>query len=107
MCFKNLIKTLLAISLAYCAFHISILKDDQKLSHNLINFYKKHITIAGAPTCSFYPTCSQYSKQAFKEYGPIKGWVMTTDRIMRCNKEDWKYLKVDINGDIKHYDPLK
>ena len=35
--------------------------------------------------CQFTPSCSQYSKQAIKEFGLVKGMIMTTDRLMRCS----------------------
>lgn len=35
--------------------------------------------------CRFHPTCSEYSIQAIKKYGPIKGGLMATWRILRCN----------------------
>jgi uncharacterized protein len=36
-------------------------------------------------TCRFYPTCSHYGYQAIYKYGVIKGGIMATWRIMRCN----------------------
>lgn len=35
--------------------------------------------------CGFYPSCSHYARQAFKNYGSIKGVMMTGDRLMRCH----------------------
>jgi len=35
--------------------------------------------------CRYYPTCSEYSKQAFGKYGFLKGLVLSTWRVMRCN----------------------
>ena len=35
--------------------------------------------------CRYYPSCSQYSKQAFGKYGIIKGGVLSLWRILRCN----------------------
>ena len=55
---------------------------------NIIKGYKKHFSIyfekAGI-RCKFYPTCSEYTKQAIKEYGPIKGTCAGIKRICRCN----------------------
>jgi|GEM_PF-86299 len=36
-------------------------------------------------TCRFYPTCSHYGYQAIYKYGVLKGGIMATWRIMRCN----------------------
>lgn len=35
--------------------------------------------------CKFIPTCSNYGIEAIKEYGSIKGSILTIKRIMRCN----------------------
>lgn len=35
--------------------------------------------------CRFYPTCSEYSKQAFLKYGLIKGGLKSFWRVLRCN----------------------
>ena len=35
--------------------------------------------------CRFYPTCSQYGVEAIEKYGIIKGGLMTSWRILRCN----------------------
>lgn len=36
-------------------------------------------------SCKFIPTCSNYGIEAIKEYGSIKGTLLTIKRIMRCN----------------------
>ena len=35
--------------------------------------------------CRFQPTCSEYSIQAIRKYGPIKGLIKTIWRLLRCN----------------------
>jgi putative membrane protein insertion efficiency factor len=52
----------------------------------LIRGYQKVISpaIAGN-TCRFYPSCSHYAYQAIYKYGAIKGSVMGTWRLLRCN----------------------
>ena len=36
-------------------------------------------------TCRFYPTCSHYAYQAIYRHGAIKGGLLATWRILRCN----------------------
>jgi putative membrane protein insertion efficiency factor len=36
-------------------------------------------------TCRFYPTCSHYGYQAIYKYGALRGTVMATLRVVRCN----------------------
>lgn len=35
--------------------------------------------------CRFTPTCSEYGVQAITKYGIIKGGLMTSWRVLRCN----------------------
>tara|TARA_B100000579_G_C22778714_1_gene828050 strand:- start:395 stop:595 length:201 start_codon:yes stop_codon:yes gene_type:complete len=35
--------------------------------------------------CRHIPTCSQYSVQAIKEWGSLKGLWISLKRIFRCN----------------------
>ena len=35
--------------------------------------------------CKFYPTCSEYTKQAIEKYGCIKGIIKGIFRILKCN----------------------
>jgi putative membrane protein insertion efficiency factor len=37
-----------------------------------------------APSCRYYPSCSNYAKQAIDEFG-IKGIFLTLKRILKCN----------------------
>ena len=38
-----------------------------------------------APCCRFYPSCSQYTIDAIKLYGPAKGACLGAKRILRCH----------------------
>ena len=54
----------------------------------LIEKYQKHISSffeAKGVKCKFYPTCSEYAKQAIQKYGAIKGSWIGIKRILRCN----------------------
>lgn len=35
--------------------------------------------------CIYHPTCSEYTAQAIGKYGVIKGIVLGSWRILRCN----------------------
>lgn len=35
--------------------------------------------------CKFYPTCSEYMKQAIEKYGVLKGGFLGIKRILKCN----------------------
>ena len=52
----------------------------------LIKFYQVCISpLKGGPTCRFTPTCSQYALEAFRKYGPFKGFWLSLKRILRCH----------------------
>jgi len=34
--------------------------------------------------CRFYPSCSEYSVEALKKYGSIKGTFLSLKRIVKC-----------------------
>lgn len=35
--------------------------------------------------CRFTPTCSEYTMQALRRYGAVKGFILGAHRIARCN----------------------
>ena len=47
-------------------------------------FFPSH-GVAGAPTCRFHPTCSQYAADALRRHGPLKGSLKAVWRILRCH----------------------
>lgn len=51
----------------------------------LIDFYQKWISPLKGATCRFYPTCSEYSKQAIFKYGILKGGFLALKRILKCH----------------------
>ncbi|HBY19641.1 MAG TPA: membrane protein insertion efficiency factor YidD [Clostridiales bacterium] len=51
----------------------------------LIKLYQKFISPATPRTCRFLPTCSEYSYQAIKKYGIIKGLLLAIIRISKCH----------------------
>lgn len=50
-----------------------------------IYFYRYFISPLKPPSCRYTPTCSDYSIQAIKKHGVIKGIYLGTKRILSCN----------------------
>ena len=50
----------------------------------LIFIYQK-ISSLTPPRCRFYPTCSEYTKQAIIKYGLLKGMWLGIKRICKCH----------------------
>ena len=58
----------------------------QKLLLAAIGFYQKRLSrLKRAPTCKYYPTCSQYAAEAVSEWGVFVGGALSVWRILRCN----------------------
>lgn len=51
----------------------------------LISIYQKYISKIFGRKCRFYPSCSEYTKQAIDKYGIIKGSFKGIKRIIKCN----------------------
>ncbi|MBN8832948.1 MAG: membrane protein insertion efficiency factor YidD [Niastella sp. SCN 39-18] len=51
----------------------------------LIRFYQLAISPWLPARCRYTPTCSQYALEAFKKYGPFKGFWLSLKRISKCH----------------------
>lgn len=51
----------------------------------LIRLYQNTLSIFLPPSCRFFPSCSQYSIEAFQKHGSLKGLYLTFRRIIRCH----------------------
>lgn len=57
----------------------------KKLFLVLIRFYQRAISPYTARSCRFYPSCSQYSHEAIREHGALKGSWLSMKRILKCH----------------------
>lgn len=60
----------------------------KKILIYFIEKYQKNISVffeSKGIKCKFYPTCSEYTKQAIQKYGTLKGLFLGIKRIIRCN----------------------
>ena len=48
-------------------------------------FYKMALRPFFGNACKFQPTCSCYSQEAFSNHGIVKGFTLTTWRLLRCH----------------------
>ena len=51
----------------------------------LVRFYQLAISPYLGRSCRYSPTCSQYTIEALKEWGPWKGSLLGIKRISRCH----------------------
>jgi len=72
-----------------------------------VKFYQDHISSVDGNRCPMHPTCSQYCIEAFKKHGTFLGWIMCSDRLMRCGRDENKLSDpVWIDGKKRTYDPV-
>lgn len=60
----------------------------KKILLKLIIWYQKNISVwleSKNIKCKYYPTCSEYTKQAIEKYGALKGSFLGIWRILKCN----------------------
>lgn len=50
-----------------------------------VRAYQVGISPYTPPACRFYPVCSQYGIDAIRVHGAVKGLLLTSWRILRCN----------------------
>ncbi|MDR1467565.1 MAG: membrane protein insertion efficiency factor YidD [Oscillospiraceae bacterium] len=50
-----------------------------------IDFYQRVISSRRTSCCRYFPTCSEYAKEAIIKYGAIRGSFVALLRILRCN----------------------
>lgn len=55
-----------------------------KLMIKLIDLYKSKTSNTN-PTCRYHPTCSSYSREAYKKHNFFYASILTFWRILRCN----------------------
>ncbi|MBP3749299.1 MAG: membrane protein insertion efficiency factor YidD [Ruminobacter sp.] len=57
----------------------------QKIGCRLIVLYQKTLSHVIGNQCRFYPSCSEYTKQAIIIHGFFLGCMLGAYRILRCN----------------------
>lgn len=68
---------------------------DHKEEHNekknsffkgILKIYSNHISDQIINDCIYEESCSTFSQGAIREYGMLKGVMLSMDRMMRCNR---------------------
>lgn len=66
----------------------------KKFLIKLIDLYQRYLSGLIKPSCVFYPSCSEYTKQAIEKYGSMKGLFLGFTRILRCHP--WQKNHIDL-----------
>ena len=51
----------------------------------IIAFYHNYLSHMKLRCCRFYPSCSEYTKEAIEKYGVLKGSAKGLGRVLRCH----------------------
>jgi len=57
----------------------------RKLIVAILRLYKWALSPLLPSACRYYPSCSEYMRQAVEKYGPVRGVWMGIKRIARCH----------------------
>jgi putative component of membrane protein insertase Oxa1/YidC/SpoIIIJ protein YidD len=71
-----------------------------------VKFYQVAISPADGSSCLLYPTCSGYSVLSLRKHGPILGFIMTSERVMRNHTGEY-YPSIWKFGRWRNYDPVE
>ena len=67
-----------------------------------------HLAAVRQGQCPMHPSCSEYSRQCLQKHGPLVGWMMTFDRLMRCGRDELKTApRIQVADQWKYYDPVE
>ena len=55
-----------------------------------IRLFQKYLSAADGHRCPMTPSCSSYAVEAMRRHGALKGWIMASDRLMRCGRDELK-----------------
>ncbi len=53
------------------------------------------------------PHCSAYSRLAFERFNPVKAWLLTADRLLRCGHDLDYYESITVAGHPRFIDSLE
>jgi putative membrane protein insertion efficiency factor len=62
-----------------------------------IRLYRRFVSPGISARCKYYPSCSQYAVEAVERYGILRGLVLASWRLLRCNP--WSHGGVDLVED--------
>ena len=71
-------------------FQVKIPTNPKELLSMSIKIYQYFISSQDLPSCVFTPSCSRFAEQSILNFGILKGLLLTSDRLQRCNRFDDK-----------------
>ena len=97
---------LIFLSVVFIMFFVSPLYAEDK--NFILDFYQNHISVVDGNRCPMYPSCSSYASRAFEKHGPVLGWIMSCDRLVRCGRDEADVSgKIIVNSQKLIHDPVE
>ena len=72
-----------------------------------LNFYQKALNKLITVHCPMEPSCSNYSLQAIEKHGPLKGVILTADRLIHEAGEQETAVRIVRNNGMRFLDPVE
>jgi len=76
-------------------------------AEQIILFHQNVLSPVDGPRSHFRPSSSSYMLQSMQKHGFVMGFLMGCDRLMRENSDEWVYRKIESEGKIFKYDPIR
>ena len=51
----------------------------------IIRVYQRFLSPLLGPRCRYHPSCSEYAAQALQRHGILRGSLLASWRLLRCN----------------------
>ena len=76
------------------------------LAHQ-IGFFRQVLSRADGDRCAMHPSCSTYALESLQKHGALMGWIMASDRLLRCGHDEVRLAPSVRVGQRRHaYDPV-
>jgi len=76
-------------------------------SYTWLKIYQNYFSVVLTSHCPMYPSCSNYSIQAIRRYGSLKGIMMTADRLIHESTEMREAPVIQVGGRSLCFDPAE
>jgi len=76
-------------------------------SYAWLKIYQNYFSVVLTSHCPMYPSCSNYSIQAIRRYGSLKGIMMTADRLIHESTEAREAPVIRIGDRVLCFDPVE
>lgn len=73
----------------------------------LVGGYQRHVSAHDGPHCRLYPTCSDFSRQAFARHGFVLGLLLTVDRLVQEMEVERRAPPILAWGRVRGFDPVE